>query len=210
MERGHLESLSLASLRSVAAVLDVRLDIVPRWRGGDLDRLLNARHSAMHEDVARCFLALPGWVAQPEVSFSIFGERGAIDVLAWHPGRRALLVIELKTEIVDVQELLGTLDRKRRLSPTIARERGWDAEVVSTWLVVLAGRTNRRRVAMHASVLRSVLPDDGRRVRGWLRGPVGQLHALSFWPDAHPGNAGPGPTASKRVRARRARRVGPP
>ena len=43
----------------------------------------------------------------PEVSFSIYGERGVIDILAWHPGRRALLIIELKTDIVDVNELVG-------------------------------------------------------------------------------------------------------
>ena len=35
----------------------------------------------------------------PEVSFSIYGERGVIDMLLWHPARRALLVVELKTGV---------------------------------------------------------------------------------------------------------------
>ena len=51
---------------------------------------------------------MPAWVVRPEVSFSIYGERGVIDVLAWHPARRAILVIELKTELVDINELMGT------------------------------------------------------------------------------------------------------
>ena len=85
--------------------------------------------------------ALPDWVAVPEVTFSIFGERGAIDILAWHAPTRSLLVIVLKTELVDVQETVGTLDRKVRLATRIARERGWDPLTVSTWLLVAESPT---------------------------------------------------------------------
>jgi hypothetical protein len=53
------------------------------------------------------------------------GERGIIDVLAWHAGRRCLLVIELKTELVDPAALLAQVDRYRRLALALARERGW-------------------------------------------------------------------------------------
>ena len=48
----------------------------------------NRRHSTFHELVARWFGdVLPAWVLAPEVSYSIYGERGVIDILAWHPGR---------------------------------------------------------------------------------------------------------------------------
>ena len=46
----------------------------------------------MHEIVARYFLGLPAWIVEPEVSFSIYGERGVIDILAWHPTSRILLL----------------------------------------------------------------------------------------------------------------------
>jgi hypothetical protein len=99
----------------------MRVDLVGRWRAGDLDRLLNAGHSALHESVARYFAGdHPAWTLAPEVSFSIYGERGVVDIVAWHPGRRALLIIELKTDIADVNELVGTVDRKRRLGRRIA------------------------------------------------------------------------------------------
>ena len=80
----------------------------------------------MHEVMANVFADRHDWAAEPEVSFSIYGERGIVDILAWHPTRRSLLVIELKTEFVDINELMGSVDRKRRLARTIGRDRGWD------------------------------------------------------------------------------------
>jgi len=104
------------TVRRVASALDIRVDLVPRWRAGDLDRLLNAKHSQLHELVARWFAKeLPTWVLAPEVSYAIYGERGVIDIVAWHPGRRAILVIELKTDVVDVNQLIGKVGEKARL-----------------------------------------------------------------------------------------------
>jgi hypothetical protein len=144
--------------------------------------MTNARHSALHVSVARALARdFPDWEMAHEVSFSIWGERGVIDLLLWHPGRRALLIIELKTEIVDTGELLSTMDRRRRLAPEIAKERGWKPLTVSTWVVVAPSRTNERRVAEHRAVLRSAYPADGRQIRRWLRNPVGSIAALSPW-----------------------------
>jgi transcriptional regulator with XRE-family HTH domain len=182
LERGDLGSMSVDRIRAIGAAVGVLIDLTPRWRGGELDRLLGAKHSALHDSVARRLGTLPGWTLAPEVTFSVYGERGAIDVLAWHAATRTLLVIELKTEIVDVQELLGTFDRKRRLARAIARDRGWDPSVVAAWLIVAESRTNRRRVASHAAVLRAALPDDGRTIESWLLAPRGLVAALSFWP----------------------------
>src|SRR3954454_4551632 len=186
MERGHLDTLSVRVIRRVAATLDVRIDLMPRWRAGDLDRLLNARHSELHELIARHIDGLPGWVLQPEVSFAVYGERGVIDILAWHPRRRALLVIELKTDIADVNELVGTVDRKGRHAIGIAIARGWvrardPSPTVSIWVIVSDRPTNQRRVAAHRAMLRNAFPVDGRSIDGWLRRPGKSIRALSFW-----------------------------
>jgi transcriptional regulator with XRE-family HTH domain len=93
LERGHIGSVSVNALRRIGAVIDVRIDIVPRWRAGELDRLLNARHSALGEAVAGWLSHLGGWIIAPEVSFAVDGERGWIDLLAWHAETRTLLVI---------------------------------------------------------------------------------------------------------------------
>ncbi len=190
LERGHVGPQSIDSVRAVAAALDIRVDLVPRWRAGDLDRLLNARHSALHESVARLFRdELPAWILAPEVSFAIYSDRGVIDILAWHPGRRALLVIEIKTDLADMNELLGTFDRKRRVAGQVGSARGWDPVTVSAWLIIAGSRTNRRRVEAHEAMLRGALPHDGSTMRRWLRDPVGSVGALTFWTDSH-GTAG--------------------
>jgi len=126
IERGLLDRLPPGTLRRVASALGIRVTIEARWDGAELDRLLGARHSAMHEEVARLLGGLPEWLTAPEVTFAVYGERGAIDILAWHAGTRTLLVIELKTELVDVQETLGTLDRSSKaLESVLGRmERG--------------------------------------------------------------------------------------
>jgi hypothetical protein len=128
-----------------------------------------------------------------------------IDVLAWHAPTR-LLVIELKTELVDVQELLGTLDRKRRLARKIGIERGWWPAVVAAWVILADGRTNRRRVDAHRTVLRAALPTDGRAMNAWLAAPRGPVAALSFWPrnDGVRTNARLDPTVRVRGRNRHA------
>ena len=99
VERGHIGVLPINHLRAVAGVLEIRLDVVPSWRGGDLERLVNARHTALHERLAARIAGAPGWVSAAEVSFSIWGERGVIDRLAFHAERRVLAVFEIKPDL---------------------------------------------------------------------------------------------------------------
>jgi transcriptional regulator with XRE-family HTH domain len=200
IERGDLDGVRVGQLRAVVAALRADLEIILRWNGADLDRLLNAGHSAIHE-VAVGILANAGWEVLPERSFSIWGERGVIDLLAFDPATRALLVVELKTEIVDVQRLIGTVDRYRRLAPQIGRELGWEALTVGVWVAVAESPTNRRRLGQHAAVLRAAFPSDGRSVGSWLRSPSGPLRALSFLSDARVANRTAARSSRRRMRA---------
>ena len=180
VELGRLESVPLGSLRRVFTAVDVRVTVALRGVGAELPRLADEHHAAMHEDTARLFVPFNEWATVPEVTFSVFGERGSIDILAWHARSRSLLVIELKTELVDLQDTVSTLDRKVRLAMQIARDRGWEPASVSTWLVIADSRHNRRSVERHAAFLRSRFPADGHAVVGWLRHPVGRIEGLSF------------------------------
>src|ERR1700752_2396585 len=69
IERGHPGSFRVDTIPAVATALDIGVDLVAGWRAGDLDRLLNAKHSALHDLVASWFgEELPAWVLAPEVS----------------------------------------------------------------------------------------------------------------------------------------------
>lgn len=200
IERGDLDGVRVGQLRAVVVALRADLDIILRWNGTELDRLLNAGHSAMHEVVVG-MLTTAGWQVVPERSFSIWGERGVVDLLAWHATTRSLLVVELKTEIVEVQRLIGTVDRYRRLAPAIVRDLGWEPVTVGTWVAVAESPTNHRRLGEHAGVLRAAFPSDGRSVPGWLRRPSGSLLALSFLSDARVANRTAARSSRRRVRA---------
>ena len=202
IERGRLGRMSFDDVGRVGAALDIRVDLVPRWRGAELDRMLGAGHAVLHELVAR-ILESTAWAMAPEASFAIYGERGAIDVLAFHPRSGALLVVELKTDLVDIQGLIGAVDRYRRLAPIVASQRGWESRTVSSWVVLRDSPANHRRLAAHSTVLRTAFPDDGRRVRGWLARPAGAISALSFLSDSHARTAISASAGVKRVRRAR-------
>ena len=209
IERGRLANVSAGSLRAVASALDADLDLRIRWRGGDLGRILNARHAAMHEAVAKLFASFSEWVVEPEVSFSIDRERGVIDALGWHTTTRTALVVELKSELVDINELMSTMDVRVRLAPTIGRSRGRTSVNVGCWVAIAEGRTNRRRVARHRLTLGSKFPDDGHSIRAWLRSPIGPIRALSFLPIEQHAHGGATVSGQSRVRHAQARLPAP-
>ena len=204
IERGHVRDASIGRLRAIAGMLEVGLEIVPSWRGGEVARVVNERHSRLHELFAAHLARTRGWEFATEVSFSSWGERGVIDILAWHAARRVLLVIELKTEIPDPAGLIAQVGRYRRLAPGIGHERGWDSTSVATWVLVAESDMNRRQLAQRRVMLRNAFPLDGRALRRWLRDPVceGAVNGLAFLANAGPSiaNRRLGPT--RRVRAR--------
>jgi len=197
VERGHCQRLSIEVLSRIAAVLDIRIDIVARWRGGDADRLLSRRHSLLAERFAGLVRERAEWMFEPEVSFALYADRGVIDQLGWHQSRGHLLVVELKTEFTDVNELMGTLDRKVRVAGTVAASRGWTPKLVSAWVVVLDSRTNRRHAAEHSALLRSKYPADGRQFESFLRNPIHRTFGLSFMTGTNPGSRGQDRRAAK-------------
>jgi transcriptional regulator with XRE-family HTH domain len=189
LERGGLGRLQLDVVRDVARALGARTEIRIRFQGAELDRVVNAAHADLHESVARFLASRPGWEWRPEVSFSIFGERGVIDILAWHAASRSLLIIELKTELVDPQALVASMGQRVRLAPQIAKRLGWLPASVSCWVIATDTSTNRRRRARHGALLGVAFPFDGRAMRRWIGSPSGRVAGLGFWSDVRRGPA---------------------
>jgi transcriptional regulator with XRE-family HTH domain len=180
IERGHGDRAAVRTLLRITAALDARLVMQLRWRGGDLERLLDADHAALSARMAALLTGLD-WQVRVEVTYATYRASGSIDILAWHPSTRTLLVIEVKTEITSAEGTLRKLDEKGRLAAAMARERfGWDAAVVARLLVVEEASTARRRIEAHSAIFDAALPTAGRDIRRWLRGPVGSIAGRYF------------------------------
>jgi transcriptional regulator with XRE-family HTH domain len=190
IERGHVSSLSIKTVRAVFAAVDAGFEGQVAWRGGDLDRVLDEGHAGLLSSFAANLQEL-GWVTYPEVTFSEYGERGSIDILALAPKGKAALVVEIKTQITSVEATLRRLDVKTRLASRVVFERdGWRPSVIGCLLVIRDGTTARRRVGRHFAAMTAALPARGVTVRTWLRHPTGPLRGLVFQPFTNGGSAG--------------------
>ncbi|MEA2623004.1 MAG: hypothetical protein QOH61_1914 [Chloroflexota bacterium] len=202
VERGEWDGITYRSITAVAAALDAALASVVSWHGAALDRLLDEGHARLVGLVVKQLRAL-GWVVAVEVSYSVYGERGSIDVPAWHPGSATLLVIEVKSELGSVEGLLRPLDAKVRLAAGIAREQfGWQAARVARIVVFPEDRTIRRQVERHRVVLEHALPAGNVEIRGWLRVPSGALRGRWFLTLSRHTPLARNPSAIRRVKGR--------
>lgn len=166
-ERSGLESCTVTDVEEWSSALGAHLVLDLRVDGQR--PLTDARHAELQVWLV-ALLRSAGWIAEAEVSFNHYGDRGRVDVLAFCPRLRVLLVVEIKTQFTDVQDILGRLDIKRRLGPTLASQRGWAANMTVPALVFREESTTRRRLADHAPLF-AHLPSRGRSAVAWLRHP---------------------------------------
>ena len=179
-ERGLVHRVPLRYLDQIAGALDVSLFIDARWIGGNVDRLIDRAHAAVVEIVVGELRRL-GWQVVVEYGFNHFGDRGSVDVLAWFPASRTLLIVEVKSILTDLQATFTSLATKVRVVPALVRrELGWDAAVVSRILVMPGSKANRTIVANHAATFETLFPARMPALRAWLRSPSGPAAGIWF------------------------------
>lgn len=176
LERGQVRRLSVRTARAIAAALDLHLAWDIGWQRQEVDRLLDADHSALASQIAARLERL-GWLTRAEVSFNHYGERGRIDLLAFHPRLRVLLVVEIKTLLADAQALLGSLDVKARVGPIVARDIGWLADRVVPAIVIRDSTTVRRHLVQLAPLF-ARFATRGHAAPRWLADPVDRIHGI--------------------------------
>lgn len=180
VERGHLDRLALRTLRRLFAAVEATYEGVVRWRGGALDRLLDERHAFLVETVVRQ-LEAARWDVAVEASFNHFGDRGSIDVLALHRPSRHAVVVEVKSELTDIEETLRRLDVKARLAGRIVADQfGMAPIAVGRLLVLPRSATAWRRVRRLEATFAAALPAGSLAARQWLRLPAGQFAGRMF------------------------------
>jgi transcriptional regulator with XRE-family HTH domain len=174
-ERGELDGMTIASLDRIASALGGVLLLDVGFRGGMGDRLADAAHAAL-VDLVVGVLARAGWRIELEFDFNVFGERGSVDVLAWHAATRTLPIVEVKSRFTDLQAMLLSLARKMRLVPEVARkELGWGALAVGRIVVAYGTTENRSVLARHSAMFDASLPARSVAIRAWLRAPSGPI-----------------------------------
>ncbi len=177
LEAGDVGGLTLDGIAAVFQALGGRIDLRPAWHGAALDRLLDEGHAQLSGRVVE-ILGREGWQTAVEVTFSIYGDRGSIDILAWHAATRTLLVVEIKTELGSVEGLLRPLDVKCRVASGIARDRyGWPPARVGRLVVMPEDSTVRRQVARHERLSTSPSRSDPATSAG------GCVRPTDRWPD---------------------------
>lgn len=198
LERGRIEEVSVRNQRRVCAGLGIESELDLRWRGGLGDRLIDRVHASIVEAVT-AELVGAGWDALPEFTFNEFGERGSVDILAWHPGRAALLIVEVKSRITDVQAMLMSMSRKVRLVPAVvARERRWDRRALGIIVALPDSHANRDLIARHPATFEASFPARTSACRAWANAPIGDLAGLWFLPRSRSSNTAP--ASPRRVR----------
>ena len=203
IENGGCRTVTLGTLRAVFRAVGAGFDGNVLWRGPAIDRLIDSRHAALTGGSATRLVHL-GWEVLPEVSYSEFGERESIDLLAGRVDLRAVVVEEVKTDLTRLEETLRKLDEKARLvHEKIGHDRfGWRPAVVGRILVLPDTDRARRQVQASAAVLDRALPSRGSAVRAWLREPVGPMAGILFVADITPDGTNAARPGTQRVRMR--------
>ena len=145
IERAMLPDLPITTAVRVLRALDIPFDL--RLVAPLSTRpVRDAAHARCVAYVARR-LEAHGFLVKTEVDVGGPGWFGSIDVLAYHPGSHILLVIDVKTELLDLGELQRQIARYERAAWDAARALGWRPRAVTGTALVLATDANDRRMA---------------------------------------------------------------
>jgi len=175
VEGGKLEQLTIAGSARILAAMGARLSIdVDAPYLGDRRQQQDPAHARLSARVA-LLLRRAGWSVETEVEIGGDRSRGWIDILAFHPSSRVLLVIELKTEIRDLGAIGRAVGWYEREAWTAARRFGWRPSSVVSWLSLLATEANDLRAAQNREALSAEFPARARELAGLVDGSAASV-----------------------------------
>jgi transcriptional regulator with XRE-family HTH domain len=182
----RMEAGGAASLETYARVftaLDLRPELIaadPRRRVVTAARDEDPVHAAMGElEAAR--LRAHGFAIALDEPYQHFQFAGRADVVAWDLVARALIHIENRTRVPNVQGALGSYSTKRAYLPAVLAERlglgrgGW--HVVTHAIVAAWTAEALHAIRLHVESFRAACPDSPADFEAWWSGrvpPVGR------------------------------------
>jgi len=172
VERGRVPGLSITEADSICKALGATLVLgieAPVLLAGSRQR--DAAHARCVAYVTRR-LTKEGWVVRREVQIGTPARPGWIDVLAFHPELRVLLVIEIKTELIDLGGLERQLGWYARDARHAAGSLGWSAADVVPVALLLTTTRNDVRLRENAAGIGQAFPRRWRDLIAVVRGGV--------------------------------------
>jgi transcriptional regulator with XRE-family HTH domain len=158
VERGRHTGLTVADADRLCEALGATLVFgveAPILVDGPRQR--DAAHARCVGYVARRLRAA-GWWVEREVEIGRRKRPGWIDILAFDPDTRVLLVIEVKTELVDLGGLERQLGWYEREAMRAARRLGWSPIAMQAAALLLATATNDERLRQNAESIVQAFP----------------------------------------------------
>jgi len=157
-------SLKVIARISDAMGLEVDLSLRPPFISG---RQRDAAHAQCGAYVQRR-LEASGWLVEREVEIVHGRSHGWIDLLAFGPATRSMLIIEIKTEVDDLGRIERTLGWYGREAWTSARRLGWRPIRTAVWLLVLATEVNDERIRANRDALAAAFPGRASEIQAAL------------------------------------------
>ncbi len=169
IERGRANpSLDVAHKIGIALGLELQLvGRAPAMVGGPGQR--DAVHARCSGYADRRLRGL-AWLTHGEVTIVRGRTRGRIDLLAYEPRRRILLVVEIKTWIDDFGSIERQLDWYMREAPSIARGFGWDPVRTVGLVLLLATADADEALRRNRDVASRAFPSRARDMRVLVAG----------------------------------------
>ena len=175
VSRGYVAHLELGAANPtldvvdrLAAALGIELELTARRPTVDEPpRQRDAVHAWCSGYVDRR-LRRAGWMTERKVEIVQGRHHGWIDLVAFDPSTATMIVIEVKTQLVDVGAVERQVAWYERSASSVARQRGWRVDNVGTWLLLLATDEVEESIRINRAVLAIAFPSRGPRV-GELR-----------------------------------------
>ena len=171
LETGQPGRIDLTLVENIMDALGMRATIGIEGRHlDDRRRQRDGVHAVLNGFTARRLDRL-GWATATEVQIGDQHPRGWIDLLAFRPADRALVVEEAKTEIPDMGGLQRSLSFYAREARTVAAGLGWPARSVTVLVVGLDSDAMARRLADNRAIVEQAFPGSVPAMAAWLADP---------------------------------------
>lgn len=162
---------SLDLVQRIAAALGLEIDIASRSPVVAFPKPADQVHAWCSGHIDRRFRAA-GWETRREQEIVLARAHGWIDLLAFDPRTRTLVIVEIKTRIDDLGAIERQLGWYERDAPLIAQRHGWRPRRIETWLLVLASDEVEATIREQRDVLRLGFPARASAMREVLAGVV--------------------------------------